>query len=72
MEMIVDRNIERMICMRSSDKNFMSANGENQLYGMDFHHFVEREKDALNVELASEFGLSLREVKLLKKKMERS
>ncbi|MEG9296937.1 RNA polymerase subunit sigma-70 [Mangrovibacillus sp. Mu-81] len=58
--------------MRSSDKHFMSANGENQLYGVDFHHFVEREKDALNVELASEFGLSLREVKLLKKKMERS
>ncbi|XXM73616.1 RNA polymerase subunit sigma-70 [Lysinibacillus sphaericus] len=50
----------------------MSSNGENQLFGLDFHHFVEREKDAVNVELASEFGLSLREVKLLKKKMERS
>ncbi|WP_425383216.1 RNA polymerase subunit sigma-70 [Rossellomorea oryzaecorticis] len=50
----------------------MSANGENQLFGVNFHHFVEREKDAMNVELASEFGLSLREVKLLKKKMERS
>jgi hypothetical protein len=61
-----------MVCMRSSDKNFMSANGENQLFGVNFHHFVEREKDAMNVELASEFGLSLREVKLLKKKMERS
>ncbi|OIU70688.1 RNA polymerase subunit sigma-70 [Rossellomorea aquimaris] len=58
--------------MRSSDKNFMSSKGENQLFGLDFHHFVEREKDAVNVELASEFGLSLREVKLLKKKMERS
>jgi hypothetical protein len=58
--------------MRSSDKNFMSSNSENQLFGLDFHHFVEREKDAVNVELASEFGLSLREVKLLKKKMERS
>ncbi|KSU63823.1 RNA polymerase subunit sigma-70 [[Bacillus] enclensis] len=58
--------------MRSSDKHFMSSNGENQLFGLDFHHFVEREKDAVNVELASEFGLSLREVKLLKKKMERS
>ncbi|MFL8937821.1 RNA polymerase subunit sigma-70 [Rossellomorea oryzaecorticis] len=58
--------------MRSSDKHFMSSNSENQLFGLDFHHFVEREKDAVNVELASEFGLSLREVKLLKKKMERS
>lgn len=50
----------------------MNANGDNQLFGVDFHQFLEREKDALNVELASEFGLSLREVKLLKKKMERS
>ncbi|WP_064092469.1 hypothetical protein [Rossellomorea aquimaris] len=58
--------------MRSSEKGFMSTKGDNQLFGIDFHNFLEREKDALNVELASEFGLSLREVKLLKKKMERS
>ncbi|BCB04950.1 RNA polymerase subunit sigma-70 [Bacillus sp. KH172YL63] len=58
--------------MRSSEKGFMNANGDNQLFDVDFHQFLAREKDALNVELASEFGLTLREVKLLKKKMERS
>ncbi|MGD7056402.1 RNA polymerase subunit sigma-70 [Rossellomorea aquimaris] len=61
-----------MMELRSSEKGFMNANGDNQLFGVDFHQFLEREKDALNVELASEFGLSLKEVKLLKKKMERS
>ncbi len=63
---------ERMKLMRASDKNLMTNNSDNQLFGVNFHHFVEREKDAVNVELASEFGLNLREVRMLKKKLERS
>jgi hypothetical protein len=58
--------------MRASNKGLMSSDGANQLFGVDFHHFMEREKDAYNAELASEFGLTLKDVRLLKKKMERS
>ncbi|KQL53437.1 RNA polymerase subunit sigma-70 [Heyndrickxia shackletonii] len=58
--------------MRINDKNQISNAGSSQIFHTDFHHFIEKENQAGSVELASEFGLSLGEVKLLKKKMERS
>ncbi|MBS4173658.1 RNA polymerase subunit sigma-70 [Bacillus sp. FJAT-49736] len=58
--------------MRLSNKNQLSNAGSSQIFQTDLHHFMEREDQALSIELASEFGLSLGEVKLLKKKMERS
>ncbi|GLI83061.1 hypothetical protein ANABIO32_07500 [Rossellomorea marisflavi] len=58
--------------MRSSDKAFMNSTSEKALFQTDFHQFMEMEKGALNMELASEFGLTLKDVRLLKKKMERS
>ncbi|KQU59472.1 RNA polymerase subunit sigma-70 [Rossellomorea marisflavi] len=58
--------------MRSSDKSFLNMTSEKALFQTDFHHFMEMEKGALNMELASEFGLTLKDVRLLKKKMERS
>ncbi|MEI5905717.1 RNA polymerase subunit sigma-70 [Bacillus spongiae] len=57
--------------MRASEKQTMNSFGGGQVFGVDFHHFIEKEQDASSVELATEFGLSLREVHLLKKKMER-
>ncbi len=39
---------------------------------MDYHNFVEKESQNTNLELASEFGISLRDVKLLKDKMNRN
>ena len=56
--------------MKFSEKNQTSVNGVNQLFGVDFHDFIQREQgDSSTVELASEFGLSVREVNKLKKKM---
>ena len=39
---------------------------------MDFHEFQAREQENTSMELASEFGLTMREVKQLKKQLERS
>jgi hypothetical protein len=58
--------------MRASEKGMISANGENQLFGVNFHSFMEKEKHTDSFELASEFGLTLAGVRQLKKKMERS
>jgi hypothetical protein len=58
--------------MRASEKGLTSSNGENQLFGVNFHSFLEKEKNADSFELASEFGLTLAGVRQLKKKMERS
>ena len=61
-----------VIGMRASDKgmNVQSMNG--RLFGVDFHDFIEKEQHATSVELASEFGLSMRDVRKLKKLLERS
>ncbi|MBS4215523.1 MULTISPECIES: hypothetical protein [Neobacillus] len=58
--------------MRSSDKgmNIQSMNG--RLFGMDFHDFIEKEQHSGSYELASEFGLTMRDVRKLKKRLERS
>ncbi|MDQ0214596.1 hypothetical protein J2S13_000992 [Oikeobacillus pervagus] len=61
-----------MTKVRANEKSLMSSNGENQIFGVDFHHFIQKEQESNSIELASEFGLSLREVQLLKKKLERS
>lgn len=58
--------------MRMSSKGFQVNSGENQLYGVDFHDFIQKEANTNTFELASEFGLTLGEVKKLKKKLERS
>lgn len=58
--------------MRFSDKGRSASFGENQIFGVDFHDFIQKEQSANTVELASEFGLSLRDVKKLKKQIERS
>ncbi|WP_372906985.1 RNA polymerase subunit sigma-70 [Rossellomorea marisflavi] len=50
----------------------MNSTSEKALFQTDFHQFMEMEKGALNMELASEFGLTLKDVRLLKKNMERS
>ncbi|MBM7660702.1 hypothetical protein JOC85_001474 [Bacillus mesophilus] len=58
--------------MRFSEKGEHIANGSQQLFGVNFHDFIEKENATPSMELASEFGLSLREVKQLKKQLERS
>lgn len=48
------------------------TNGENQIFGVDLHDFIQREQQTNAYELASEFGLSFGDVKKLKKRLERS
>ena len=58
--------------MRFNDKDMVSHAGVNQLFNVDFHDFIQQEQSAGVIELASEFGLSIREVKNLKKQLHRS
>ncbi|MGN1387280.1 MAG: hypothetical protein ACI4XS_11790 [Bacillus sp. (in: firmicutes)] len=58
--------------MRNNEKNGIINSGMNQLMGIDFHDFIQREHSTTMVELASEFGLQVREVKNLKKQLGRS
>lgn len=58
--------------MRNNEKNGIINSGLNQVMGIDFHDFIQREQSNTMVELASEFGLQVREVKSLKKQLGRS
>lgn len=58
--------------MRSNEKNQLVSDGSNQIFGANLHEFIQKENQATSLELASEFGLTLGEVKQLKKKLERS
>lgn len=58
--------------MRFSEKGQLSHQGTNELFGVDFHDFIQKEQNANAVELASEFGLSLGDVRKLKRQLHRS
>ncbi|MFE8703497.1 hypothetical protein ACFYKX_23310 [Cytobacillus sp. FJAT-54145] len=58
--------------MRFSEKGMSAQNGDSQLFGVDFHDFIQKEQNNNMIELASEFGLTLRDVRKLKKQLERS
>lgn len=58
--------------MRSSMNQQGKGNSNGELLHVDFHHFVEQEQQKTSLELADEFGLSLKEVKTLKKKLGRN
>ena len=57
--------------MRYGEKGMNVQSGENQLFDVDFHDFIQAEGAATMVELASEFGISLQDVRKLKKKISR-
>ena len=58
--------------MRSSEKGMSAHSAESRLFGVDFHDIIQKEQQSSAYELASEFGLSLGDVKKLKKHLERS
>lgn len=58
--------------MRVGSKQDRTGNGDHQLIGVDFHDFIQREQSLTNFELAEEYGISLKNVKELKKKMSRN
>jgi hypothetical protein len=57
--------------MRNSEKGELSHTSHD-VFGMDFQDFMVKEQNDTSLELASEFGISLREVKNLKKHLNRS
>ncbi|WP_096153235.1 MULTISPECIES: RNA polymerase subunit sigma-70 [Bacillus] len=57
--------------MKYGDKHSHSY-GKKDVFGVSFHDFLEKEKDSSYVELASEFGLTVRDVRTIKKQINRS
>jgi hypothetical protein len=45
---------------------------EQSVFDINFHAFIQQSEQKTNFELADEFGLNLKDVKLLKKKLERN
>lgn len=64
--------VERVDGMRYNQKVETSSNGTNQVFGVDFHDFIQKQENSSNMELAEEFGVSLKDVKTLKQKLGRS
>ncbi|WP_062355567.1 hypothetical protein [Bacillus kwashiorkori] len=58
--------------MRASDKSQQTNRLGNQLYGVNLHDFLEKYDNNSMIELASEFGLSLGDVRKLKKQLEKN
>jgi hypothetical protein len=58
--------------MRMSNRGYQVNSPANQLFGVDLHDFIQQEASSTTYELASEFGLTLGDVKKLKKRLERS
>jgi hypothetical protein len=58
--------------MRFSEKAMNVQSAEGRLFGVDFHDFIQKEQHSTTFELASEFGLTIGDVKKLKKHLERS
>ncbi|WP_165769126.1 hypothetical protein [Virgibacillus profundi] len=57
--------------MRFNEKQWNSANNKDIL-GVNIHHFMEMEGHSNHMEIAQEFGISIGEVKMLKKKINRA
>jgi hypothetical protein len=57
--------------MRHNEKAKIAQNGGEQLFGVDFHDFIQKEQALSNYELAEEFSIDLGSIKKLKKKLGR-
>lgn len=57
--------------MRTSEKHWESTINSS-IFGVDYHRFIDMESNASHMEIAQEFGISLGEVKKLKKKLDRA
>ncbi|WP_170287605.1 hypothetical protein [Aquibacillus halophilus] len=57
--------------MRLNNKQ-ASTHTMKDIYGVNLHKFMEIEGNSNSIEIAEEFGVSLREVKKLKEKLNRS
>ncbi|UTR14266.1 hypothetical protein MM221_17120 [Salipaludibacillus sp. LMS25] len=58
--------------MRASYNDERKKLSTERLMDVDLHRFVEAETEQTSYELALEFGLSIRDVRQLKKRLERN
>jgi len=58
--------------MRASDKGMMAQTAGSRFFGADFRDMIEKESESNGMELGVEFGLTPREARNLKKRLERS
>ncbi|GAA0483250.1 RNA polymerase subunit sigma-70 [Virgibacillus sp. MSP4-1] len=58
--------------MRTSGNRNALSYSDQGIFQIDFHHFMNSEKEQSSMELAQEFGLSLKDVKNLKERLTRS
>jgi len=57
--------------MRYGEKQWVQANTKD-IFGVNLHQFMELQETANYMEIAEELGISVGEVKMLKKKINRS
>ncbi|WP_199794675.1 hypothetical protein [Lentibacillus sp. Marseille-P4043] len=57
--------------MRYTEKQWNSTQNKD-VFGVNLHRFMELENHANHMEIAQELGISLGEVKMLKKKINRT
>jgi hypothetical protein len=57
--------------MRASEKGMSTQSMDSRIFGVDFHDFIQKEQNNTSYELASEFGLTIGDVRKLKKHLER-
>lgn len=58
--------------MKTNDKGNTFINRGNHMFDVSFHDFLYKESSSTMLELASEFGISLGDVKKLKKHIQRA
>jgi hypothetical protein len=69
---MIEKKETGVIYLRSSEKGMNIQSMDGRLFGVDFHDFIQKEQQSSSFELASEFGLSIGDVRKLKKHLERS
>lgn len=57
--------------MRLNEKHWYSTNNK-EVFGVNLHRFMEIEEHYNHMEIAQELGITLGEVKMLKKKINRA
>lgn len=57
--------------MRLNEKQWNSTNNK-EIHGVNFHRFMEIEGHCNHMEIAQELGITIGEVKMLKKKLNRT
>lgn len=58
--------------MRFSPKNSHATNHSKDIFGVDFHDFLQSSEQLNQIEIAKEFGVSLKDVKKLKESINRA